>query len=462
MKGLKITLTAVMSLVFTFLLCCTILGWENLTAKEKKEYTKTELNNSYNAGLSANEESHKLEISNLLKQYNELNHRLEHLQLDYEEIQSNYSNLSTQKTNLENKVANLESQKTNLENQITELQLSNEDKTVEIEELNNQLTSVNTQLTNIMNEKTQLETQLNEVQNQNNDLNNQISDLNQRILELEEQLQNAGITFECYKCNGTGMISQTCPTCDGKSSINHENETTHVQVGDNLRGQVVGVFSGKVTFENINDYLEDFQAFGDLSNKVRTTPGAWGCLIMPDDIDYIVASIDENANIVYRELCPACNGSMSEQVSCPICGGDGKTDIQYVTCSECNGMKFSYYQCDSCNGTGSETCSSCSGSGTQQCYDCGGDGIYDDHKVCESCGSWIFTESGEYLSTCHSCSSSSLTDSCTNCSGSGQMACSMCQSYGASGVVPCSPCMGSGQKHEQCHSCNGEGYTAVA
>ena len=193
---------------------------------------------------------------------------------------------------------------------------------------------------------------------------------------------------------------------------------------------------------------------------IYQTAGSYGFVVMPDDQDYIV----KTASCSYMQLCSTCNGSQRVIVSCPICGGDGKTDVQYTQCQECNGMNYGYYSCDSCNGTGSETCSGCNGSGTEQCYDCYGDGIYDDHKVCESCGSWIYTdsESGEYPSTCDSCSSSSLTDSCTNCSGSGQMSCSWCQSYGASGVVPCSSCMGSGQKYEQCHSCNGEGYTTIA
>ena len=435
MKGLRITIAVLMSLTFTFLLCCTILGWENLTAKEKKEFTKAELDSSYNEGFTAGEESNQSEIANLLAQYQQLNHTLEHLQEDYAEVQTNYATLSSQKTELENTVA--------------ELQSSNEDKSAEITNLNTQLENVNNQITQLENEKVEL--------------NNTINNLNNQVAQLEQQLKDAGITFDCYKCGTSGTISQSCSNCEGRGTINNESEATLVKIGDNLRGKTISSVSSKMTFEGMEDYLESNLGYGDLSNKIRTIAGAYGGIIMPDDKDYIVSSMNEYENVVYRELCPTCNGSMMENVSCPVCGGDGKTDIQYVTCSECNGMNYSYYQCDSCNGTASQTCSGCNGSGTQQCYDCGGDGTYDDHKVCESCGSWIYpdSESGEYPSTCNSCSSSSLTDTCTNCNG-GQMACSMCQSYGSSGVVPCSPCMGSGQKYEQCHSCNGEGYTAVA
>ena len=225
MKGLRITIAVLMSLTFTFLLCCTILGWENLTAKEKKEYTKAELDSSYNEGFTAGEESNKTEITSLLAQYNTLNHTLEHLRENYAEVQTNYATLATQKTELENTV--------------TQLQSSNEDKTQEIANLNTQLESVNNQITQLENEKVEL--------------NNTINNLNNQVAQLEQQLKDAGITFDCYKCGSVGTISQSCTNCEGKGTINHENETTYVQVGDNLRGKSIGTFSYRITFEGMED-----------------------------------------------------------------------------------------------------------------------------------------------------------------------------------------------------------------
>lgn len=423
MKGLRITIAVLMSLTFTFLLCCTILGWENLTAKEKKEYTKAELDSSYNAGFSAGEESNKTEITSLLAQYNTLNHTLEHLQRDYENVQTNYATLATQKTELENTVA--------------ELQSSNEDKTQEIANLNTQLESVNNQIIQLESEKVEL--------------NNTINNLNNQIADLEEQLQNAGITFDCYKCTGKGSYGQSCVDCSGYGASYIYDTDSSVKVGDNVRGKTIGI--NEITFENNeSDYIQSGLISDSLMAKltIYQTAGAYGFVVMPDDQDYIV----KTASCSYMQLCSTCNGSQRVIVSCPICGGDGKTDTQYVTCSECNGTNYAYYSCSDCQGSGNSSCSYCSESGKIQCMNCSGSGQLS-FPQCGDCGTSLM--SGE--TQCSSCNSTNINTTCTDCSGSGQSDCYNC--YG-SGNSMCNPCMGTGQKYEQCRNCNGEGYTAVA
>ena len=423
MRIFKVIMSCLLVLVLTFLACCTILSWDNLTAKEKKEFTKAELDSSYNAGFSAGEESNKTEISDLLTRYNALNHTLEHLQEDYAEVQTNYATLSSQKIELENTVA--------------ELQSSNEDKTQEIANLNTQLESVNNQL--------------NEVQNQNNDLNNQINSLNQQIAQLEEQLQNAGVTFECYKCNGKGSYGQSCVDCSGYGASYIYDTDSSVKVGDNVRGRTIGI--NEITFENNeSDYIQSGLISDSLMAKltIYQTAGAYGFVVMPDDQDYIV----KTASCSYMQLCSTCNGSQRVIVSCPICGGDGKTDTQYVTCSECNGMNYSYYSCSDCQGSGNSSCSSCSGSGQSMCNSCMGTGQLSYYQ-CGDCGMSVM--SGE--TQCSSCNSTNINTTCTNCSGLGQSDCYNC--YG-SGQSMCNSCMGMGQSYGPCQSCNGEGYTTIA
>ena len=276
------------------------------------------------------------------------------------------------------------------------------------------------------------------------------------MIQLEQQLKDAGLTFDCYKCHTSGSISQGCSYCDVKGTINHDNETIFVQVGDNLRGKTIGVSSVRINFEGMEDYIESNTAYGDLANKVRSIAGAYGGLIMPDDKDYIVVSMGENAAIPYREVCPNCNGSMFEQITCPICLGEGKTDTEYIVCPECNGMNYSYSTCDDCQGLGHKTCTNCNGLGTEQCYECGSDGVYDDHQTCQDCGSWVYpnSETGECIC---SCGSSNFSNTCMSCNGSGQNNCYVCSS---SGQEMCSPCMGMGQQYGKCKNCDGEGYVA--
>ena len=115
MKGLRITIAVLMSLTFTFLLCCTILGWENLTATEKKEYTKAEMTENYNSAYSAGQESQQVTIAQLEKS-------IDIGLAQIADLNKSNSDKANQIINLENSNNTLESENEDLKQQINDLE----------------------------------------------------------------------------------------------------------------------------------------------------------------------------------------------------------------------------------------------------------------------------------------------------------------------------------------------------
>ncbi|MQY51301.1 hypothetical protein [Rhodocyclus gracilis] len=83
------------------------------------------------------------------------------------------------------------------------------------------------------------------------------------------------------------------------------------------------------------------------------------------------------------------------------------------------------YTCPTCSGAGNVTCDSCHGSGNHTCSHCGGMGSTSETH-------WETDHRGNSTSTTHS-------ETCTWCMGSGHTTCSNC---GGSGEVTCSTCKG--------------------
>lgn len=114
MKGLKTAILTTFALVFTFLLCCTILGWESIT-NEKKEFTQTDITSTYNTAYTAGQDSKQDEINQLEKSLNNKINQISTLQ------QSN-SDKANQIIKLENSNYTLESENEDLKQQITDLE----------------------------------------------------------------------------------------------------------------------------------------------------------------------------------------------------------------------------------------------------------------------------------------------------------------------------------------------------
>ena len=165
MKGIKTTITCLLLIIFSALLCCTILGWEDLTSKEKKEYTKADMlaqfeqgfeegteneRSNYESNINELIEKHKLEIQNL-------EYQRDNLEADVFVLQSNYSNLIAEKVRLENNNKSLIIEKSQLNNQITELNN-------QINTLNNQITELNNQITQLEQDNEQLQDSLDKAQ----------------------------------------------------------------------------------------------------------------------------------------------------------------------------------------------------------------------------------------------------------------------------------------------------------
>ena len=139
MKAIKTTMVVLMSLLFTFLLCCTILGWENLTAKEKKEYTKAEMLANYELGRNDEKANSENTISDLISKH----------QAELLKLQQKYNDLNTQKNELANEVKNLETENSSQKALISDLN-------AEIKELENQISILQAEINSFYRYKTQL------------------------------------------------------------------------------------------------------------------------------------------------------------------------------------------------------------------------------------------------------------------------------------------------------------------
>ena len=132
MNKLKITITCLMLLIFSTLLCCTILSWENLITTEKKEFTQAEMLASYELGRTDEKANSENTINDLIvKQTN--------LQLRCNEIENEKLKLESQIEILENSNLNQKNTIQELNNQITILTNEKEELYAQIRELNTQM-----------------------------------------------------------------------------------------------------------------------------------------------------------------------------------------------------------------------------------------------------------------------------------------------------------------------------------
>jgi hypothetical protein len=89
--------------------------------------------------------------------------------------------------------------------------------------------------------------------------------------------------------------------------------------------------------------------------------------------------------------------------------------------------------CPECSGNGTIPCDDCNGSGRIQCENCDGDGVED----CTECDGTGVIEDEDGQKDCPSCDGGSET--CSNCSGDGDLTCTNC---GGDGDITCPECNG--------------------
>lgn len=179
MKGIKITITCLLLIVFSALLCCTILSWDYLTTEEKKEFTKAEMLANYELGRNDEKANTENTISNLITSHNEELIKLEN-----------------EKNILKQEINKLNSKTLKLQEEKESLSLSNNSNIHMIENLNQQIAQLNT-------EKEILNTQLAELEPTITQLQNEITDLNMQINELEKENQEMqSYTIKIYAPDG--------------------------------------------------------------------------------------------------------------------------------------------------------------------------------------------------------------------------------------------------------------------
>lgn len=153
------------------------------------------------------------------------------------------------------------------------------------------------------------------------------------------------------------------------------------------------------------------------------------------------------------------NGSQ-HVTDCSRCGAKG-----WITCTQCGGRTT--ITCPKCSGAGKTKCSSCGGSGSKSCGSCNGRGTIT-RQVSGTRQVWVpptsdstlygkgreghyRTESTTTTKT-ESCSACRGTGKrvCSNCSGKGKVTCSRCSGRG---TITCPRCSGSGRN--TCPDCQG-------
>jgi hypothetical protein len=167
-----------------------------------------------------------------------------------------------------------------------------------------------------------------------------------------------------------------------------------------------------------------------------------------------------------RTVCPICNGLQripNVTAPCALCNGDGmvmdfacnvchgnKTALTPAPCPGCSGSKLKDFLCGNCGASGK--CSNCAGSGLVACGVCGGPVAV----KCPACqGSGQFN--GTRCSNCNGAGGAWMPPNCFACGSKGCVPCASC-----SGSKSCANCKGAGKLKLQCDTCNGVGQVPVS
>ena len=231
MKAIKTTMVVLMSLLFTFLLCCTILGWENLTTTEKKEFTQAEMLANYEQGRNDEKANTENTINELITK-----HSLEII------------SLNNQLDSINNQIITLTNEKLKLESQIEILENSNLNQKNTIQELNNQITI-------LTNEKEELYSQIRELNNQVNSLTIEKGQVELENLDLKYELGS----YKEFIQNGSSQLFtkvETYDTSGNSIAVDLKNYTSELILPSSLPdGTVVNEWIVEYKMLNPADWL---------------------------------------------------------------------------------------------------------------------------------------------------------------------------------------------------------------
>lgn len=180
----------------------------------------------------------------------------------------------------------------------------------------------------------------------------------------------------------------------------------------------------------------------------------WGDTITHDQANYNSTAVLAYDVSVTRDAHPEADAAACEvyhfaENGYDACGFSGNVsewcwdwfDEGFEACSNCSYTGSGPCVCG--DGQGDDPCSC--GDGNIDCIDCGGIGYGPDACSDTSCIDGYYD--------CSYCEGG--TETCTDCSGTGQIECSAC---GGIPVQSCSTCYGSGQIEQPCMTCNGSGF----
>lgn len=124
MKAVKITITCLLLIVFSALLCCTILSWDYLTTEEKKEFTKAEMLANYELGIADEKVNSQNAISKLITNHNE---ELIKLENEKSSLMKELGELRQNKLTQEETIVELETMISDLNAEIDEIEKENQE-----------------------------------------------------------------------------------------------------------------------------------------------------------------------------------------------------------------------------------------------------------------------------------------------------------------------------------------------
>jgi len=130
------------------------------------------------------------------------------------------------------------------------------------------------------------------------------------------------------------------------------------------------------------------------------------------------------------------------------------TEGDYNECFNCDGKGTMDGDCPVCDGYGSEECPDCSGTGESKCPKCNGDGTSEKMTQCPECNGEGKVRKVVRRVTCQTCKGTGqVHEICSKCDGDGDIECKMC---GGSGDISCKTCDGDGRVNNvECRECVG-------